>query len=456
MPTDKPHIIYILSDEHRGQAMGHAGDPNVRTPVMDRLAREGASFRRAYANCPICTPSRGSMFSGRHAHAGPVAFFFDNYKACAPSTATMLRAQGYHTAYFGKWHCGNVRDQKPPEVRAHADAYKGVNTRTPERHRAGFQDWYAFENLNQHFASYYYKNDEINPTKLDGYETDGLTNAVVEYLEAYDRDEPLFLVLSVTPPHFPLIVPEAWKRLDPESLEVRPNFAEHVHMRECLANYYAMIENLDWNMGRLMDSLGQLERFRSTLTVYYSDHGDFMGSHNRQSRKEYPHEESVRIPAIFHWPDQIPAQGNIDGLFSIVDLMATTLGLAGVDIPPHNQGVDFSPALRGESFTGPEQVLLEMVGNPRWNLDFLDWRGVVTRDWKYTFYETGEEELFDLADDPYELDNLAAKDPDRKAQLQQLLLDELARTRDPYFDVLIQYPAPPDRPDIDVSQAAMA
>ena len=112
-----PHIIYILSDEHCGTAMSHAGDQNVSTPNMDQLASEGVSFRNAYANCPICTPSRGTIFSGRYAHAGPVQFFFDVYKATSPSTATILRTAGYHTAYFGKWHCGVVQDQEPDEVR---------------------------------------------------------------------------------------------------------------------------------------------------------------------------------------------------------------------------------------------------------------------------------------------------------------------------------------------------
>ena len=116
MSTKRPHVIYILSDEHRGQAMGHTGDPNVKTPWMDRLAAGGASFPRAYANCPICTPSRGTIFSGRHAHAGPVAGFFDVFKPTAPSTATELRQHGYHTAYFGKLHCGIVRNQIPQSV----------------------------------------------------------------------------------------------------------------------------------------------------------------------------------------------------------------------------------------------------------------------------------------------------------------------------------------------------
>ena len=143
----RPHIIYILSDEHRGQAMSHAGDPNVQTPWMDRLAAEGASFQRAYANCPICTPSRGTIFSGRHAHAGPVAGFFDVFKPTAPSTATLLRGLGYRTAYFGKWHCGIVRNQVPASVTGDTTGRfeGGSRNRTPEYFRAGFEDWYGFE-----------------------------------------------------------------------------------------------------------------------------------------------------------------------------------------------------------------------------------------------------------------------------------------------------------------------
>lgn len=449
----KPNIIYILSDEHRGQAMTHLGDPNVKTPAMDRMAHEGVSFERAYANCPICTPSRGTLFSGRHAHSGPVAFFFDNYKPTSPSTATILREAGYHTAYFGKWHCGIVRDQIPPLVRANPKEYRGSNQRTPERHRAGFQDWYGFENLNQHFDSYYYRGQDVNPTKTPGYETDGLTELVIDYLKEYDREEPLFLVLSVTPPHFPLIVPEQWKRFDPTTLQVRPNFSETPKMREHLANYYAMIENLDWNIGHLMDTLAALPEFRDTLTVYISDHGDFMGSHGLQSRKEEPHEESIRIPAIFNWPQGIPACGQAPGLFSLVDLLPTTLGLLDLDIPSYNQGTDFSPAIRGEAFEGPSDVLIEMVGNPRWNLSFLDWRGILTHDWKYAFYETGRELLFNLEDDPYEMNNLIETCPEKRSEMQQLLLQRLAETREPFFDVLIEHGVPMEHRDIDVNKA---
>jgi arylsulfatase A-like enzyme len=449
-----PHILYILSDEHRGQAMSHAGDPNVRTPWMDRLAAEGASFPRAYANCPICTPSRGTIFSGRHAHAGPVAGFFDVFKPTAPSTATELRRQGYRTAYFGKWHCGIVRNQVPASVRDDTTGRfdGGSRNRTPEAHRAGFQDWFGFENLNQHFNSSIYEGHNADPTPLEGYETDALTDRAIDYIRSYDGEESLFLVLSVTPPHFPLIVPDEWERFDPGGLEVRPNFHDSPEMRQHLATYYAMIENLDHNIGRLMECVQQTEGFEDTLTVYFSDHGDYMGSHGVHNTKEHPHEESVRIPAIFHRPGTIPAGIRPEGLFSLVDLMATTLGLVGAEVPSWSQGADFSPCLRGEDgFAPPEEVLLEMCGSPRWRLSMPDWRGLVTQRWKYAFVENRFELLFDLEADPFEQRNLARTERTQRDEMRARLVELLRETRDPYWDVLIEHGVEPDGPTLDVS-----
>ncbi|MEJ2600180.1 MAG: sulfatase-like hydrolase/transferase [Anaerolineales bacterium] len=462
-----PNVIYVLSDEHSGFAMSHMGDPNVCTPHMDRLASEGVSFRTAYANTPICTPSRGTIFSGRHAHAGPVQNFFDVYKPSSPSTATLLRSAGYHTAYFGKWHMGVIRDQISPAVRRNPDLYPEPDyfRRTPEHHRGGFQDWFAFELNDEYFNFNYYHAHEIDPRHEVGYQTDLLTEHLLTYLGEYNRAEPLFAVLSLEAPHFPLEVPEAYLRFDPTTLITRPNFVEDTSrlaidpggcvsysMRERLARYYAMLENLDWNLGRLLDGLKHMARFRTnTLIVYFSDHGEYMGSHGLFERKEHPHQEAVRIPVIFHLPGRIPSQGLRGSLFSLVDLLPTTLGLLNLPIPTYVQGQDFSPACLGQEFAGPDSVLLEMNSNPRWALDFVDWRGLVTEHWKYVFYETGHELLFDLQADPYEMENLAQKDPTECAHMRSWLLRVLEETREPYFHILIEHGVKPDGPVINVS-----
>jgi arylsulfatase A-like enzyme len=391
--------------------------------------------------------------------------------------ATVLRDTGYHTAYFGKWHCGIVRDQVPAAGRANPNAPAGVTaSRTPGHHRAGFQDWFGFESINAHFSSFLYEGSSTTPTYLEGFETDVLTDRFLDYLSGYERAEPLCAVLSYTPPHFPLIVPERWQRFDPRGLEVRQNFIEHLErdsphpvpnpwnadnpmhaqtrdMRDQLALYYALIENLDHNIGRVLQRLEQIERFagRRTLVVYFSDHGDFMGSHGLYDRKAHPHEESTRVPALFRWPGVIEPRGVRDELFGLVDLLPTVCGCAGIDPPVWTQGTDFSPLLLGRHLQPPAQQLLEMVGNPRWNLDFMDWRGLVTRRWKYAVYDTGHELLFDLDEDPYELRNLAGARPERRREMRRRLLAELRRTREPFFDVLMEHPAPVDYDRTNVS-----
>ncbi|MEE3194746.1 MAG: sulfatase-like hydrolase/transferase [Candidatus Poribacteria bacterium] len=358
----------------------------------------------------------------------------------------------YHTAYFGKWHCGVVQDQEPDEVRQNRQDYTRWPMCTPEYHRGGFQDWFGFEVNNAPFEGFYYHQNEVNPRKINGYQTDVLTDMAIRYLNEYGHQKPLFLVLSVEPPHFPLGVPDQFMRFDPSELKTQPNFSDTPEMREKLATYYAMIENLDWNIGRLSDALSRNTQFTdNTLTVYFSDHGDFMGNHGLFERKENPHQESVRVPAIFHWPNQIPAQGMRNELFSLVDMLPTTLGLLEMDMPSYLQGKDFSSALLNKPFVEPNHVLLEMCGNPRWNLDFLDWRGLVTNKWKYTYYETGHELLFDLEEDPYEQTNLVDSQTEIRNQLRQQLLRTLAETREPYFDVLIEHGVGLETPVIDVS-----
>ncbi len=437
----KPHLIQILSDEHCGFAMSCAEDPNVRTPNLDRLATGGVRFGHAYANCPVCTPSRGTIFSGRHAHAGPVPGFFDVWKVGAPSTATLLDSAGYRTAYFGKWHCGIINDQVPSTVQQEPERFPGKPNRTPEDRRGGFQEWQAFEVIHANYKTYFYNNHDLEPEPVDGYHTDVLTDRAIDYLRNYDQSKPLYLVLSIEPPHFPLEVSEQFRCLDPDTLILRPNCDDTSERRQHIVNYYAMIENLDWNIGRLLATLEELPAFcgEQTCVSYISDHGELMGSHGLFCRKEYPYEEATRIPAIFYWPGHIPAHGVVSGLFSLVDFAPTLIGLTGTTVPVWMQGHDWSQFLCGGTDAGPTEVLLEMTESPMWTPAYLNWRGFTDGRWKYAFYETRHEELFDLVADPYEQYNLATTMPDQCLRMRQRLLMLLAATREPFFDVIIEH-----------------
>ena len=123
--------------------------------------------------------------------------------------------------------------------------------RTPEYHRGGFQDWFGFEVNNAPFEGFYYHQNDVNPRKINGYQTDVLTDMVIQYLNEYGHQKPLFLVLSVEPPHFPLDASDHFMRFDPAKLKTQLTFSDTPEMREKLATYYAMVEMLDWNLGRL-------------------------------------------------------------------------------------------------------------------------------------------------------------------------------------------------------------
>jgi arylsulfatase A-like enzyme len=419
----------------------------VATPHLDALASAGVSFRHAYANCPVCTPSRGTIMSGRHAHCGPVQSFWDVYKAAAPSLATWFNAAGYRTHSIGKWHLGVYWNQRMPS----AEHVPGINnapwarSRTPEHHRAGFQHWDAFEINNSPFKGLLYHEREDDPRIIEGFQTDVLTDVALAAIANHDDDRPLFLVLSVEPPHFPCQAPPDAARRDPQSLDLPPGSAtDHPEVMAELVEYLAMIENLDANIGRLRAALDANPRFAgNTVLAYVSDHGDFAGSHGSISNKEKPHQESVRIPAVFHAPGRIAARGvDAQRLFSLVDLAPTLLGLAGIAIPRHVQGYDWSAFLAGADEPGPSEVLIEMCGVPRWDLARIDWRGFIDRRYTYCFYETGDEELFDHDADPHEQANLADTRPELLPGMRQRLRHLLAATREPYWDVLLDDPQP--------------
>lgn len=457
MPTasSRPNVIYILSDQHRHAAMSHTGDPNVRTPAMDHLAEQGVSFGRAYANCPVCVPSRGTLFTGRHAHANGVLSNYSTLYPIMPTSAKELIAAGYHTCYIGKWHLDD-HGACDDNTYLHPDGKPLNNCHyVPPRYRGGFQDWYE-GCAHDHFRSFYFQGNERTPRIIEGYETDGYTDLALNYLKTYTRQEPLFLVLSVCPPHGPFQAPERNRRLDHRELKVRPNFSDVVagekaeyarvlgHItksyREYLAMYYAMVENLDENIARLLAFLDSDPRYANTLVVYLSDHGEYGGSHGRMYAKHHPHEEGVRIPMIWRWPGRIsPAAAERQPIVSMLDVMPTTLGLAGVPVPAYCQGRDFSGYLLKQEQADQDFALLEMGTIPRFSEDFVDWRGLVTREWKYALYEDGSELLFNLTEDPFEQCNRADRPADAKViqSLRERLSGECERTGDAVFPLLL-------------------
>lgn len=410
----RPNIIWLLGDQHRAQATGYAGDPNVFTPNLDRLAAEGMVFKGAVSGSPLCSPFRGSMLTGVYPH-----HCVPGHQMPLPpgqqTIATTFKENGYHTAYFGKWHVGGFEEKNG----------RAAHFIVPPERRGDFDTWVGYENNNSQWDTWVHggEGETAFHYRLPGYEADSLTGLFTGFLkeQAQKRDagedRPFFAVLSVQPPHDPYVAPAKWmRRHTPGAVQLRKNIPEVPRVvekaRRELAGYYAMIENLDWNVGRVLETLHEQNLTNNTHIIFFADHGDMLGSHG-QFRKTAPWEEAIRIPFIIG--GGVPMYGGINGRndapVNHVDIAPTTLGLCGIAKPDWMSGTDLSAFRRGPwpEANVPDSAFLQIVVPTR-HFDSVDrpWRGIVTGDgWKYVVLEGQPWLMFNLNEDPYEQVNLA-------------------------------------------------
>lgn len=418
----RKNVIWFLSDQHRGQALGIHGDGNVSTPNMDWLARTGCDFLMAYSGMPLCSPFRGSMLTSRYPHHCVPGHEYP-LDPKLPTVADVFRDNGYDTLYLGKWHLDGYHER---EGRA---AFHPI----PGERRGGFEKWLGYENNNSPWDSHVHGNmgaGEVS-ISLKGFETDALTDILLQYLEE-EREQPFFAVLSVQPPHDPFIAPpEFMKGRREAAIEFRENVpaVEEVRKRASsdLNGYCGLIENVDWNLGRVIVKLRQRGILDRTHVMYFSDHGDMMGSHG-QFRKMTPYEEAVRIPFLIG--GEIPMDYGTRGCGAVdrvminhVDIAPTTLGLCGIETPDWMEGYDYSWCRldrNRQEVRFPDSVYLQSVA-PNGGPDSVDkpWRGIVTSDgWKYVrFFETAWM-MYNLKEDPLEQVNLAHNGKYREKRLE--------------------------------------
>jgi arylsulfatase A-like enzyme len=423
----QPNIIWFIVDQMRGQAMSHRGDPNVQTPNLDLLAAQGVTFPNALAGTPLCSPFRGSLVTGQYPHRSTVPGHDFPLAEDMPTIAHAFRAQGYRTCWIGKWHL----DGKRPGMNMKLEENQPHRRKIPAERRGGFEDWWAYENNNRPFNCWIHtdRDGETVSYRLPGYETDCLTDIMIDWLKKQVNEranQPFFGVLSVQPPHVPYIAPaENMRNYNPAKLELRRNVPQVGWVldraRRELAGYYAAIERIDWNMGRLRAALEELGLDNNTYIIFFSDHGDMLGSQG-QFWKTNPWEEAIRIPFIVSGPDNShQIYVDVQAPLNHVDIAPTTLGLCGIEKPPQMVGTDYSryifrwlPAwdvpLHDQSYLDfPDSAYLSLPV-PTLHPDSTDrpWRGLVTRDgWKYVVLEGQPWLLYNLNDDPYEQVNLA-------------------------------------------------
>ncbi len=446
-----PNIVFVFADQLRSHEVGCYGGKNIETPHMDRLAREGALVSNAISTYPVCSPYRGMLLTGMYPMRNGMICNDHRIRPDAPALGEACQAAGYRTAYIGKWHVDG----------------RGRAAYIPPERRMGFEHWMALECTHTYFDSKYYEGDSQELQTWEGYDAIDQTRAAREYIqEQAAENNPFALFMSWGPPHDPYIAPEEYmEQVDPETIEVPPNFhesaladammasdrvnlpenfanlrrimrgwlADDAEIRKSYAGYLAATKVLDDCLGELFATLEEAGILDDTIFVFTSDHGDSMGS-QRFFGKETPFEESIHVPFLVRYPHKIPANTVRDTLLAPIDVMPTLLGLA--DAPcPEVDGLDLSAVLAGEA-EDPRDALLIMCmaifGNATIANGMDAWRGVRTKQHTYARFEDGTPwVLFDNVADPYQLENLA--DSSEHAELRQDLdarLDALLEQAD--------------------------
>lgn len=440
MPERRPNILIVLVDQMRHHAMEPAGNTQIHTPNLRRLANEGTLFTNAVSNSPVCTPARACLLTGLYPLSHTVLTNNSMLPVDIPSMGTLLKDDGYDTAYIGKWHlAGEAFFGVEPFGATEQNGYI-----PPGAMRHGFDFWAVHHCSHKYWDGVYYR-DTPEPIAIEGWKPDGETDIAIDYLRDHARQpgtdrKPFAMVVSWGTPHTPFIAPDEYRALyDPAQLRFRPNVriteemaANVEHRLDATAtpeellrththNYYAAVSNIDANLGRLLDELKRLDMEDGTIVVFTSDHGEMLGSHGHWSKAQ-PWDESVLIPMLIRYPGVVRRGQVLETPFSLTDVLPTLLGLARTPRPVPFEGLDFSPVLRGEAMTAPASSFLlwpcsattwgrkwtkcidQVRGFPK---GFMEcYRGIRTATHTYARRHDAPWMLYDNAADPYQMNNL--------------------------------------------------
>ncbi len=431
-----------MTDQQRADTLSCLGETPCRTPHLDRVAADGVAYGHAYCSTPLCSPSRAAIHTGRYVHSNRVlANCIQPEGGCATGLPGMddaektvsqyLAPAGFTCMHAGKWHLGRETEAQRGYVRftSHRDP------RYLEGLRARGLDWdemAVFHDLEYRQGAPFCGTAPLPPEEnRDAFVTDNALNMLEECARG---EAPFALWCSFYGPHNPFSVPEPYDRMyKPEEVELPANFRDtyegkprHVlqrardastnHLDEngwkrVIAHYWGYTTFLDAQFGRLLDRLEELGLWDDTAIMMMSDHGEFLGEHRFIGKWLHFYESTIRSPLIIRVPG-VTEKKIETGLVSLVDPAPTMLDILGVDVPPEMQGTSLLPSLRGEADADRGAVFGEHHVRMR-NGHIGAARMIRTHAHKYTMYNWGEEELYDLESDPHEMVNRA---PDRDCE----------------------------------------
>jgi len=474
------NVLFLLVDQWSAGALSCRG-ADFPTPNLDRLAAEGTLFTNAFTTCPLCSPARGTLLTGRWPHQTGMldnpAGGYSRQQSLPLSQRTWIEeavAQGFHVGYFGKWHLGSVNPEArgahgfDPQVEVGRDIPydPATNPYSYDRCRANYERARAglVKGRPPFWGETRQSKEETVPF--------GIANNGVRFLQQWaagERDRPFFLTVSLNPPHFPHYLPKEYARLADElsaplpasigdTFEGKPWFhgqpwwpcmetsvLDEDEWRTVIAYSRAHIMLVDEALGRVLEALDRLDLADSTTVVFASDHGDMEGAHNRFDKGAYFYDDVWRIPLVIRRPDTSPATQ--EAFVSLIDVGETLFRLASAnerdDAPTTpRSGCNLLPLVgtgsRPADWSQQAYGVYDLYNGMRFAV-----RAIRNDRWKYVWNPQAVDELYDLDSDPHELTNLANQEAytqQRKA-LREHLLNWLIAQCDPLPAVADTLPA---------------
>ncbi len=397
-PGERPNFVILCTDDMRWDSLGvvqqergsEARFPWFETPNLDRLAAGGVRFRNAFVVHSLCSPSRATMLTGRYGHRNGIVTNQTPFPTNAVTWATLLRAAGYVTGYFGKWHMGQQLE------------------------RPGFDDVASFLGQGDYETNDFIVNGLTN--RIVGWVDDVSTDFATNFI-ARNRTNSFALFVGFKTAHNPVIPPQRLSNLYATNLsgpilnsnavppwDPNPSYPSASRIRD----YHRCVFGVDENVGRLLDLLDQWQLTSNTAVIFLSDNGRYLGEHG-QGDKRSAYEESLRIPFLLRYPKLVGPSNVSDQIVLNLDLAPTVLDLAGLPVPEAMQGRSLRPLLSGQTNDWRRAFFYEY---------FVEGNSIVpnlyalrTATNKLVMYPDHPEwaELYDLVSDPYETNNLIAR-----------------------------------------------
>ncbi len=465
MPRTRPNVLWICTDQQRHDTIRSLGNPHINTPCIDSLVGEGVAFTQAYAQSPVCTPSRAAFMTGRYPRTTKCR---QNGQALPPNEKLVSRLfadDGYTCGLAGKLHlatCANgVAEARIDDGYS---VFHWSHHPQPDWPENAYTQWLHTKGTSWEEVYGGASTDYIKHGVPEEYnQTTWCADSAIEFIHE-QNGAPWFFSYNCFAPHHPFDPPEEFlarynpddmplPKARPDELETKTTYQQldgkfshndpegyditkmtDRDKREVTAAYYAMVELIDKQVGRMVAALEETGQLENTIVIFMSDHGEMLGDHGLFLKGPHFYDEAVRVPLIISWKDRFAADLRADCLMELIDITPTLLEAAEIDVPNTIQGRSLMPILLSQREAGHHRDYVFSEYYNAWTHKHSYGSMLRTREEKIVVYHgTDQGELYDLKNDPDEFENLwnSPEHTKGKLRLMKACFDASVFTMDP-------------------------